>query len=118
MSEVTDVVLRMLNDVFNERDATRRQAAIDEVFAPDVVFTDPEATVSGREAVAAKIEGLLADAPGLVFRLAAPVQEVADLGLDHWQLGPADGAPVVSGVDVAFVREGKIVRLYTMIDSA
>jgi SnoaL-like domain len=113
---VSDVVARMVTDIFNERDAERRARAIEAVFAADVVFSDPEGTVSGRDAVAEKVDALLAGAPGFVFQLAGPVQEVADLGLDRWQFGPADGDPVVRGNDVAIVHEGRIVRLYTVVD--
>jgi hypothetical protein len=113
-----DLVERMLTEVFNERDAQRRAQAVEVLFAIDAVFNDPERTVVGRDAVGEKISVLLAGAPGFVFRLISPVREVADLGLDHWQMGPPDGDAVVRGTDVALVQDGRIVRLYTVIDPA
>jgi hypothetical protein len=107
---------RMVTDVFNERDADRRIEAIAAVFADNVVFVDPEGTVTGLVAVAEKVRVLLEGAPGFVFRLAGPIQEVADLGLDRWQFGPPGADPVVLGTDVAIIADGRIVRLYTMID--
>jgi hypothetical protein len=116
MGGPADLVTRMVNDVFSEHDADRRAAAIDDVFAVDVVFSDADGTVHGRDAVAEKVEALLAGAPGFVFSLRAPAQEVTDLGIDRWQFGPVDGEPVVRGTDVALVVEGRIARLYTVID--
>jgi hypothetical protein len=106
----------MINDIFNERDPQRRRAAIQDVFAADVVFTDPEEVVTGWDALADKVDALLAGAPDFVFRLAAPVQDIADLGMDRWELGPPGGEPVVRGTDVALIVDGKIARLYTLID--
>lgn len=116
MSVVAELVHRMVTDVFNERNAHRRAEAIAAVFADNVVFVDPEGTVTGLAALAEKVHALLEGAPGFVFRLAGPIQEVADLGLDRWQFGPPGADPVVRGTDVAIVADGRIVRLYTMID--
>ena len=101
--------------VFNERDAAARRAAIDDLYAEDVVFQDPDGTYEGRDAVAAKVDALLAAQPGMVLREERLAQEVADLGLAHWALGPPGGEPVVRGTDVALVRAGRIERLYALI---
>jgi hypothetical protein len=42
---------------------------------------------------------------------------VADLGMRPWTLAPPDGAPVLAGLDVAQVVDGRIVRLWTVLDS-
>lgn len=116
MSEVAELVYQMLEHVFNERDAERRADAVASVFAEDVMFVDPEGVVRGHDALARRVESILADAPGFVFRLAAPIQEVAEVGLDRWGFGPVDGDPVVRGTDVAIVDGGRIARLYTLIE--
>jgi hypothetical protein len=115
MGAVSELVLRMINEVFNQRDAKRRTDVIEDIFAEDAVFSDPEGTVFGRNAVAAKIDTLLTSAPAFEFSLVEPIREVADLGIDRWQFGP-DGAAVVRGTDVSLVRHGRIERLYTIVD--
>ena len=60
MATVAELMERMLQGVFNEPDPERRDTAIAETFAEDVVFTDAEGTVTGRAALAAKVTGLLA----------------------------------------------------------
>ena len=39
------------------------------------------------------------------------------LGVRAWRLGPPGGAPVLGGLDVAEVRNGLIVTLYTVLDA-
>jgi hypothetical protein len=116
VSEVAELVHQMLEHVFNERDAERRADAIATVFAEDVMFVDPEGVVRGHDALARRVQSILSEAPGFEFRLTAPIQEVADVGLDRWEFGPVDGEPVVRGTDVAIVDGGRIARLYTLIE--
>ena len=107
---------RMLQEVFNEPDADRRAAVIAEVFTADVVFVDDERSVTGRDELAATVTGLLAQGPGLVFTPAGPFRGVGDLGMRSWRLGPPGGEPVLAGVDVALVADGRIARLWTALD--
>jgi hypothetical protein len=117
MADVAELMERMLQGVFNEPDPQRRDAAIAETFAEDVVFTDPEGTVTGRDALAAKITELLAQGPGFVFTHDGPLREIPGaLGVRAWRLGPPGGAPVLGGLDVAVVRDGLIATLYTVLD--
>lgn len=108
---------RMIEDVFNEPDPARRAAAIAEVFTEDVVFTDAERTVTGHEELGATVTGLLAQGPGLVFTPAGPFRGVGDLGMRAWRLGPPGGDPVLGGLDVAHVVDGRIARLWTIIEA-
>jgi hypothetical protein len=118
VSTVAELMERMLQDVFNEPDPERRDAAVAETFAEDVGFTDSEGTVTGRAALAAKVTKLLAQGPGLVFTHDGPLREIAGtLGVRAWRLGPPGGAPVLGGLDVAVVRDGLIATLYTVLDA-
>jgi hypothetical protein len=65
MSAIAELLQRMLTDVFNERDPQRRVAALAEVFADDVVFSEAEGSVTGRDAVAERVEALLRGTPGV-----------------------------------------------------
>lgn len=117
MATADQLLERMHQEVFNEQDPQRRAAAIAEVFSEDVVFTDPERTVTGREDLTAAVTDLLAQAPGFVFSPAGPFRGVGELGMRPWQLGPAGGRPVVRGLDVVLVAESRIARLYTVLDA-
>ena len=105
MSTPEELLTRMVEGVFNEPDADRRAAVIAEVFTSDVVFTDPAATVTG----------LLAQGPGLRFTPSGPFRGVGDLGMRPWRLGPPGGDPVLGGLDVVRVVDGRIAQLWTML---
>ena len=45
------------------------------------------------------------------------VRGVADPGMRPWRLGPPGAEPVLGGLDVAQVVDGRIARLWTVLDS-
>jgi len=115
VATVEELMRSNLLEVFGERDAARRAAAIERTYVPDVTFADPEGTVVGRAALDAKAQRLLDDSPGFVFSPGGPVSVVQDLGHLAWGFGPAGQEPVVRGADVALVRDGLITAVYTML---
>jgi hypothetical protein len=117
-STVEQLMTRSLLDVFNERDPERRAAAIREVYSPDVIFYEPTDQLTGHEQLAAKVQELLDDAPGWVFRPAGDVSVNHDLGRLTWHFGPDGQPPVVTGTDVALTADGRIHRLYVFVGEA
>ena len=116
MASIRELLDANLHRVFGERDAQRRRASIDEVYTEDVVFTDPEGAVTGRDALAIKAEELLSQAPpSFVFAEDGPAYEGADSGALAWTLGPEGAAPVARGIDVITARDGRISELRTML---
>lgn len=115
-----DALLRgNLERVFNERDTVRRAAALDELYAPDPVMYEPDAMVSGRAAISA-VAGKLLDnfGPDFVFvpeRTAVGHHGMASL---RWHAGPRDGPVAVSGIDTAEIADGRIHRLWVLLDRA
>jgi hypothetical protein len=117
MNDLTDVVKRYLS-TWNETDAAVRRAAIAEIWAEDGVYTDPLATVTGREGFNAVIEGAQRQFPGFTFRLLGDVDDHHDIARFQWELVPAGGgeAPVI-GFDTAVVDErGRIREIYGFLD--
>ena len=116
MPDAAELLARMVQEVFNEPDAQRRVAAIAEVFTEDAVFVDAERTVTGHDEVAATVTALLGEGPGFVFTPVGSFRGVGDLGMRSWQLGPPGGDPVLGGLDVVQVADGRIARLWTVLD--
>jgi hypothetical protein len=115
MAEIADLMHANLLEVFGERDPQRRRAAIDRVYAADVKFADPDEVVIGRDALDAKAQKILDEAPDFVFSHAGPLHVVQDLGYQAWNFGPEGAPPVVRGVDIALVQDGVIVNVYTLL---
>ena len=105
-----------LLEVFGQRDSARREVAIAEIYTADCTFCEAEDRIVGRDALNAKIERILQEAPGFVFRAAAPAQVNHDLGRLRWHFGPTGAPPVVTGMDVVVFEHGRIRALYTFLD--
>ncbi|MEJ2863706.1 nuclear transport factor 2 family protein [Actinomycetospora flava] len=108
---------RNLFEVFDERDPEARARAAEEIYSGDIEFHDPEGTVRGREAVAAKAGALLDDAPGFAFSLIRARQNAGTVSVLDWAFGPDGGDPVVTGTDVVLVADGRIRSLHTLLDT-
>jgi SnoaL-like domain len=113
-----DLMERNLFEVFGRVNSTRRAATIAELYTADCTFFEAEEQISGRQALNAKVESILKDAPGFVFRAAGAPQVDHDLGRLRWQFGPAGALPVVTGTDIAIFEDGRIRAPYTFLDES
>lgn len=113
---IADVMRRNVLEVFNTTDDSARRELIEALYDPDADFYDAEGSVSGHDAIDAKIRTLQLDAPGLTFTVSVEPAVIDDLGRISWALGPAGAPAVVSGMDVAHVRAGRFTALYTFVD--
>jgi hypothetical protein len=113
VATVSELLSANLHGVFGTRDAASRRETAERIYAADVVFTDPEESVQGREALLAKAESLQAGAPA-EFVLAEDGDRYASetTGALAWAFGP-EGAPVARGIDVLKVQGGVIVSIET-----
>jgi hypothetical protein len=109
---------RNVLEVFGERDPARRRSVIDELYTEYCTFFEAEDQIMGREALNSRVGQLLEEAPGFVFRLAGPAEVNHDHGRLRWHFGPSGAAPVVTGMDVAVFKQGRISSLYAFLDQA
>lgn len=106
-----------LERVFNERDADKRAAALAELFVDEPVMYEPTNVVHGRDAIAT-VAGTLLDQFGPTFRFTPVGSAVGHHGLGtlRWQAGPDGGPVTVIGADVAEIVDGKIARLWVLLN--
>ncbi|MBI1692058.1 nuclear transport factor 2 family protein [Methylorubrum sp. DB1722] len=106
-----------LERVFNERDASKRAAALADLFVDEPVMYEPTDVVRGREAISA-VAGKLLEQFGPTFRFSPVGVAVGHHGLGslRWQAGPDGGLVTVTGTDVAEVAGGRIVRLWVLLN--
>jgi hypothetical protein len=105
--------------VFNERDGARRDLAVSELFVDEPVMYEPGGPVVGRAAIA-KVAGALLDqfGPRFEFRPVGSGVGHHGMGTLRWEAGNPEGPVVVQGFDTAEVVDGRIARLWVLIDSA
>ncbi|GAA2646224.1 nuclear transport factor 2 family protein [Paractinoplanes durhamensis] len=116
MSDFGTVVDRYLA-AWNETDPAARRAAIDTLFAKDVRYVDPLASVEGRDALDGLIGAVQQQFPGLVFSPGGPVDAHHDQARFTWNLGTPGAEPLVIGFDVAELdTDGRIRRVLGFLD--
>jgi hypothetical protein len=112
-ARIRELMLANLFAVFDERDPKRRLDVIARNYTEDVIWSDPDGTNQGHEAMNEQAQKLLDRMPDFVFSAAGPVHVSRDLGLLNFNLGVPKQPPSVSGVDV--VRDGRIAVLHTLL---
>ena len=115
-ARIRELLLINLFGVFSERDPERRLKAIAANYTEDVIWSDPEATTYGHEALNEHAQQVLDRTPDFVFTAAGPVHVLRDLGHLAFNYGVPEQPPAVSGYDVALVRDGLIAVLYTLVN--
>jgi hypothetical protein len=114
-ARIRELMLANLFAVFNERDPKRRLDVIARNYTEDVIWSDPDGTIQGHEAMNEQAQKLLDRMPDFVFSAAGPVHVSRDLGLLSSNLGVPKQPSAVTGVDVALVRDGRIAVLHTLL---
>lgn len=107
-----------LERVFNERDEAKRNLAISELFTENPVMYEPGQAVEGRAAITA-VAGKLLDQFGPNFRFKPSGNGLGHHGMGtlRWTAGDVGGPVAVQGFDTAEVVDGKISRLWVLLET-
>lgn len=114
---INELLHRNLQEVFGEGDATRRRAAIDELYTEDCVLYVPTDRLVGHDALDKFAGDLRATHPHFAYTPHGEAQALHNAGRLAWGSGPRDAAPEYTGLDVIIVRDGKIAVLYVFLDA-
>jgi hypothetical protein len=82
-----------------------------------IVVGEPDGRLAGRAGVEQAITTLQAQLAGMSISRSGPLREAQDLVTYPWTVGADGGPTIVSGHDVLIIRDGKVSRLYVLIDS-
>ncbi|KNY22400.1 nuclear transport factor 2 family protein [Methylobacterium sp. ARG-1] len=106
-----------LERVFNERYAAKRSTALADLFVDEPVMYEPTDIVRGWAAIA-NVAGKLLEQFGPTFRFTPVGTAVGHHGLGslQWQASPDGGPIIVTGADVAEVVDGRIARLWVLLN--
>ena len=116
-NRIHELLLRNLQEVFGEGDATRRRAAIAALYTEDCEVCLAPGKVVGREALDKFAGELRATHPHFVYTPHGEPQALHNAGRLAWGSGPRGEPPEYTGLDIIIVRDGKIAALYAFLDS-
>ncbi len=118
-NSVSTLLTRNLQDVFGENDPARRRAAINEIYAEDVVFYDPFKNVfRGRDEIDRIAGTLRAKHPDFRYQPIGEPEEVGNGGRIQWTEGSPGKAPEIAGTDFIVARDGRIAAIYLFFDKS
>ena len=115
-NRIHELLQRNLQEVFGEGDATRRRAAVAELYTEDCELYVPPGKFVGREALDKFAGDLRATHPHFVYTPHGEAQALHNAGRLAWGSGPGDEPPNYTGLDVVIVRDRKIAALYVFLD--
>lgn len=97
---------------WRERDEDARLALLEQVWADDGVYCDPQVLLADREALARHIGAFQTSAPDWDIVITSEPLEHHDAAHFRWSIRDGSGADVIAGLDVAFFDDsGRITRL-------
>ena len=113
---VNELLSRNLLAIFGERDSAARMKELETIWLPEGCFVDPDGRIVGLDAINRKVATLQARFPDFAFVERGPVDVMHGIGRLAWGFGPEGNRAVVTGVDIAITRDGKLLELYAFID--
>lgn len=114
---IAALLIRNLQDVFGENDPARRRAAIDEIWAEDGVFYDPnKGAYRGRDVIDQVAGAIRATHPDFRYQPIAEPEETGDGGRLRWVAGRPGEPPAYAGTDFLVARDGQITAVYLFFD--
>jgi SnoaL-like domain len=102
--------------VWNETDAARRRELIAQTWTEDAAYVDPLIAGAGHAGIDAMVGGVQAQFPGHIFRLTSPIDTHHDRVRFAWELGPANGAPLVKGTDFGVIEGDRLQSVTGFLD--
>lgn len=118
MTDTTALVDRYIA-IWNETDAGRRRALIDETWIEDALYVDPMMRGDGRADIDAMIAAIQERFPGHRFRRTSEVDAHNGRLRFRWELRPEDGPALVGGTDFGEVAaDGRLSGITGFIDQA
>ena len=114
---ISTLLTRNLQDVFGENNPARRRAAIDEIWAEDGVFYDPQSGAHrGRDEIDRVAGAIKATHPDYQYQPIAEPEELGNGGRVQWVSGRPGEPAAYAGTDFIIVRDGRIAAVYLFFD--
>lgn len=113
-----EALVNLYFDSLNEPGAQRRRALTNQVWAERGKFGTPYAEVEGHDAIANLVADVQKRFPNSTVRRTTRIDGFGDYWRWGFTLSEADGAPILSGIDFAIIKNGKLQLVMGFFDFA
>ena len=111
-TDKTIAVTRQYFDAWNEADAAKRQALLEQCWSDDAVYVDPTVHLTGRQALADHITKVQSGRPGARLELMSGIEVHHNVLRFLWRLVRADGTASDISIDFGEIgRDGRLVKM-------
>jgi hypothetical protein len=108
----TQQIAETYGAAWNETNEGKRRALLEQAWADDGVYTDPQSHVEGRDALVALITGFQQTMPGARIVPTSAADEHHGQIRFTWRMDGADGKAVMEGIDFGeLAPDGRIKRI-------
>ncbi len=118
MTKLSKLSVQNLSFIFNQRDARKRRAALNDLWDPNGVLWSAEGTYVGRRAIEQAVARLLRQYPEFEFAAVGETDEIPDAVRMRWSFGTLGSPPAITGLDVIVVSGERISAMYRFLDGA
>ena len=101
---------------WNEKDAERRAALLERIYAEDVKMYDKDFVLVGLKSVSDFIGKLIAEDPDYHFAAAKPIEPLQDSARFYGQINTGGG--LLNSMDFFLLEDGKVRHLYAFMEPA
>lgn len=107
-AETIDTYMR----AWNEADARKRSALLEQCWSVDGVYIDPMSDVRGRDGLDSAIGGMHAQQTGASIVLASGVDQHHNQVRFRWEFRQPDGKTAIAGIDYGeLASDGRLARI-------
>lgn len=103
--------------IWNETDAAKRRALIEETFFPDATYRDPAMSSGGHQGIDDMIANAQSHFAGYRFDLVGVPDGHNDVVRFSWSAAAAGSTPVACGTDVATIADGRMRSVTGFLDA-
>jgi hypothetical protein len=108
----TETLIDTYFEMWRASDEAQRADLVARAFSTDGRHVDPMADAVGHDALAGMLANVHAAYPGFTIERTSGIDQHGGQLRFTWQLAAADGAPVVTGLDVAELSaDGRLARV-------
>jgi len=102
--------------IWNEKDAAKRSAIAQKVYATDIEMVDRHFTATGYNSINEFVNKLQKDNPTARFTHVKSINAHHNIARLFWQFGPKEKPDAVTGMDLFVIENGKVQKLYVFVD--